>query len=131
MDAVRTVLAEVGAASVPTLEVFNKVDRLDHGARARVSAVYPGALNVSARTGEGREELVAAMEGRLGLNTTTVTLGFASDSERDRERISQVYRVGRILSHVVSDGRITIEAEVPGRLVDRLLPAAIGKVKRP
>ncbi|MBA3297431.1 MAG: GTPase HflX, partial [Acidobacteria bacterium] len=100
MDAVRTVLAEVGAASVPTIEVFNKVDRLDDGARARVSAVYPGALNVSALTGEGREELVAAMQGRLGLNTTTVTFGFASDSERDRERISQVYRVGRILSHV-------------------------------
>ncbi len=130
MDAVRTVLAEVGAASVPTIEVFNKVDRLDDGARARVSAVYPGALNVSALTGEGREELVAAMEGRLGLNTTTVTLGFASDSERDRERISQVYRVGRILSHVVRDGRITIEAEVPRRLVDRLLPAAIVTVKR-
>lgn len=130
MDAVRTVLAEVGAESVPTIEVFNKIDQLDDGARARVAAVYPGALTVSARTGHGREELIAAMEGRLALDTTGVTLVFASDSERDRERISQVYRVGRILSHVASDGRITIEAEVPRRMVDRLIPAAAAKGKR-
>ncbi|HXG56834.1 MAG TPA: GTPase HflX [Vicinamibacterales bacterium] len=130
MDAVRTVLAEVGAESVPTIEVFNKIDQLDDGARARVAAVYPGALTVSARTGHGREELIAAMEGRLALDTTGVTLVFASDSERDRERISQVYRVGRILSHVASDGRITIEAEVPRRMVDRLIPAAAAKRRR-
>src|SRR5690606_6415038 len=42
--AVRSVLVEVGADRVPTVEVFNKCDQLDAGERARVRAVYPGAL---------------------------------------------------------------------------------------
>jgi hypothetical protein len=32
--------------------------------------------------------------------------------------------VGRILRHVATDGHVTIEAEVPRRLLDRLRPAA-------
>ena len=116
MDAVRNVLLEVGAERVPILEVFNKCDRLDSGERARLQAVYPGALCVSALRGDGRDELVAAMEGRLALDTTIVRLQFHPGDER----IAQVYRVGRILSHVAANGHISIEAEVPRRLVDRL-----------
>ena len=122
MAAVRTVLAEVGAERVPALDVFNKCDRLDEGERARVQALYPGSLCVSALTGEGRDELIAAMEARLALDTARVTLQFSSTSDEDRERISQVYRIGRILRHVTSDGHVTIEAEIPRRLLDRVQP---------
>src|SRR5690348_12738565 len=72
--AVQAVLAEVGADTVPSLDVFNKCDQLDDGARARISALYPAALCVSALTGEGRDELVAALESRLALDTATVVL---------------------------------------------------------
>ena len=119
MDAVRGVLLEVGAEKVPTLEVFNKCDQLDAGERARLQAVYPGALCVSALQGDGRDELVAAMEGRLALDTTIVRLQFHPGDER----IAQVYRLGKILSHVAANGCISIEAEVPKRIVDRLQPA--------
>ena len=119
MDAVRAVLAEVGADRVPVLDVFNKCDRLDAPERARLSALYPGALCVSALEGQGREELIAAMEGRLGLDTTRVTLEFAVGDDGDREHIAQLYRIGRILRHVADEDRITIEAEVPRRLLGR------------
>ena len=124
MSAVRTVLAEVDADRVPALEVFNKCDQLDGAERARVRALFPNALCVSALTGEGRDELIAALEGRLKLDTAHVTLHFSA-SPSDRERISQLYRVGRILRHVTSDGHVTIEAEVPRRILDRLQPAAV------
>ena len=114
--AVRSVLAEVGAEKVPVVEVFNKCDQLDAGERARIQAVYPGALCVSALTGEGRDELVAVLEGRLALDTTVVTFDFATDDENDRRRIAHLYRVGRVRSHVASGGRVSIEAEVPRRL---------------
>jgi len=120
IEAVRTVLADVGAEKVPAIEVFNKCDLLDAGARARVAAVYPGALCVSALKGQGRDDVIAAIEGRLGLDTTTVTLEFTSGDERDRERISQLYRVGRIRSHVATDSTISIEADVPRRMLDQL-----------
>jgi GTP-binding protein HflX len=122
--AVGIVLAEVGADRVPTVEVFNKCDRLDEGERARIRAVNTGALCVSAITGEGRDELIAAMEGRLALGTARVTLEF-DGGEMDRDRIAQLYRVGRILRHVATDGRVSIEAEVPRRLLDRFTSAVV------
>ena len=114
--AVRSVLAEVGAEKVPVVEVFNKCDQLDAAERARIQAVYPGALCVSALTGEGRDELVAVLEGRLALDTTIATFDFATDDENDRRRIAHLYRVGRVRSHVASGGRVSIEAEVPRRM---------------
>ncbi len=122
IDAVRTVLAEVGAAKVPSIDVFNKCDALDAGERARLRALNPGALCVSALRGEGRDEIIAVMEGRLGLDTTRVRLEF---DEGQREQIALAYRLGRILSHVVSDGHVAIDAEVPRRLLDRFAAAVV------
>ena len=120
MAAVRSVLAEVGAERVPVVEVFNKCDALDAAERARVRAVHPGALCVSALTGEGRDALIAVLEGRLALDTAVVHFEFGSQDEDDRRRIGYLYQVGRIRRHVTTDGRVSIEAEVPRRLIDRL-----------
>jgi GTP-binding protein HflX len=117
--AVRSVLAEVGAESVPTLDVFNKWDLLDAAERGRLRALYPGALFTSALHGDGREDLISALEARLALDTARVTFQFDASSDDDRARISQLYRVGRILRHVTSDGHVSIEAEVPRRMLDR------------
>ena len=116
--AVRAVLADVGAEQVPVIDVLNKCDRLDVGERARVNA-QPGALCVSALTGEGREELIAAMEVRLALDTARVTLEFDSASQADREQIAHLYKLGRILRHVATNGRVSIEAELPRRMLGR------------
>ena len=124
MSAVRDVLVEVGAESVPAVDVFNKCDCLDASERERLQAVYPRALCVSALTGEGRDELIAAMESRLALDTARVTFEFEAASEADRQRISQLYRVGRILRHVAADGHISIEAELPRRVLDKFASAA-------
>ena len=120
IEAVRSVLHEVGADRVPAVEVFNKCDLLTADERERLAALYPGALCISARTGEGRDEIIAAMESRLALDTTTVKMHFDSDSEQDRKRIAQLYRLGHIVSHVATNGRVAIEAEVPRRLLPQL-----------
>ena len=123
--AVQAVLAEVGADRVPAIDVFNKCDRLEQGERARLAALFPGALQTSAITGAGRDEVIAAMESRLALDTSIVTLEFDAHDEREREEIAQLYRLGRILSHVASNGRVTIEAELPRRLLERFRGAAV------
>jgi GTP-binding protein HflX len=125
MAAVRTVLAEVGADEVPVMEVYNKCDRLDEGERARLRAVSPGALCISALTGDGRDDLIAAMEARLALDTARVTLTFDARNEESRTRIAQLYRFARILQHVTSDGQVSIEAEVPRRLLTRFSDVAM------
>jgi len=125
MAAVRSVLTDIGAQTVPVVDVFNKCDRIDAGERARLRAVYPGAICVSALTGDGRDELIAAMEARLGLDTARVTLEFHAADDTDREQIAQLYRLGRILSHVTTDGHVAIEAEVPRRVLERFHSTAV------
>jgi len=117
--AVHAVLEEVGAQRVPAIEVFNKCDRLDAAERARLEALHPTALCVSALSGEGRDEVIAAMETKLALDTATVTFSFDPHDESDRRRIGDLYRFGRILRHVTSDEAVVVEAELPRRLLDR------------
>jgi GTP-binding protein HflX len=124
MEAVAAVLAEVGADRVPSVDVFNKCDKLDDGERARIRTLYAGALCVSALRGEGRDDIIAAMEGRLGLDTARVTIEFEA-GDGQREQIAQLYRVGKILNHLSVDGRVSIEAEVPRRLMDRFASAVV------
>ena len=55
--AVHTVLTEIGANDVPVELVLNKIDLLDPLGRRRLSHAFPRALQVSAETGEGLDEL--------------------------------------------------------------------------
>ena len=68
-ETVAEVLDEIGASDVPKLLVLNKVDRLDEGQRARLTALYPDALRISARAGEGldtlRDRVAAFFAGQL------------------------------------------------------------------
>jgi GTPase len=117
--AVRSVLAEVGADRVPAIEIYNKCDRLEAAERERLVAIQPHALCVSALTGQGREDVIAAMETQLGLDTATVTFEFNPHDPADREQISELYRVGHVRRHVATDDSVTIEADLPRRLADR------------
>src|SRR3954447_13606601 len=124
MEAVAAVLAEVGADRVPSVDVFNKCDKLDEGERARLRNLYPGALCVSALRGEGRDDIIEAMESRLGLDTARVTIEFEA-GDGQRKQIAQLYRLGKIINHLTTDGRVSIEAEVPRRLVNRFASAVV------
>jgi GTPase len=55
--AVEDVLAEIGAGKVPVDLVLNKIDLVDPLRRRRLVNRYPGALLVSAVSGEGLDEL--------------------------------------------------------------------------
>ncbi|MCL2423643.1 MAG: GTPase HflX, partial [Micrococcales bacterium] len=56
--AVRTVLADIeGALDIPEIVVLNKADLADGEAIARLRTNQPGAVVVSARTGQGLDEL--------------------------------------------------------------------------
>jgi GTPase len=63
--AVGEVLAEIGAAERPTVLALNKVDLLDDERRRELTFRHPRAVQVSAATGEGLEELREAIEARF------------------------------------------------------------------
>jgi GTP-binding protein HflX len=72
MEAVRTVLEEIGAADVPELVVVNKADRSTEA--ARVAGEIEGAVCLSALTGEGIDDLVRTVGDRLRLTDRVVSL---------------------------------------------------------
>ena len=55
--AVEAVLAEIDADDLPVELVLNKIDAVDPLRRRRLASRFPGALQVSARTGEGLDAL--------------------------------------------------------------------------
>ncbi len=59
IETVRSVVAEVGASNILELIVFNKIDLVDETTRMALRGLEPGAMEVSARSGEGIEELLA------------------------------------------------------------------------
>jgi GTPase len=126
IEAVAGVLAEVGADRVPAIEIFNKCDRLDDGERSRLRALHPGALCVSALQGTGRDEVISAMETRLGLDTERINVTIPSDDAGSRERVAELYRVGRIHRHVTSEDAVSIEVDLPRRLLPRFRDVRVG-----
>ena len=64
MAAVREVLGEIGAAGVPELIVVNKADDAPDAAKALAHA-HEGSVLVSARTGEGVDDLLRVLGDRL------------------------------------------------------------------
>jgi GTP-binding protein HflX len=124
MEAVRRVLEEVDAADVARMEVFNKCDLIEPVETERLQRTNAGALCISALEGNGRTEIIEAIAERLELDTRRVTLEFDSESAEDRERIARIYRHARVVSHVTSDGRVAIEADVPRRALGRVRAVA-------
>jgi GTP-binding protein HflX len=62
MLAADQVLEEIGAGDKPRLLVLNKIDELDREARTEARIKRPDAVQVSAVTGEGLEDLRSAIE---------------------------------------------------------------------
>src|SRR3954470_21342050 len=65
LSAVDDVLTEIGAGDRPRLLALNKVDLLSEEERRALSFRHPRAVQVSAATGEGIEELADSIEARF------------------------------------------------------------------
>ena len=118
IEAVRTVLREIGADRVPELLVFNKLD-LDPAGVADVVGWHPGSVGVSSLTGEGLEEFLQVLAGRLRLVTTVVELLIPYDRG---DVLASVHREGEVISSKHVDGGISVRARLSdasqGRLQD-------------
>jgi GTP-binding protein HflX len=120
--AVRGVLDEVGATDVPIVEVYNKCDQIAPEEQRRLHTMDPSALCISALRGEGLDPLVDAMTSQLALDVKRLTLSFDPNDPQSQEQIARVYRHSRVLTHEARDGRVSIVADVPRRMVGRVEP---------
>jgi GTPase len=112
VDAVRTVLAEIGADGLPELLVVNKADAVvalgdAHVEEARrLLAAHTGSVMASARTGEGIDRLTQAMGDRLRVGDRVVEL-IIPWSRGDV--LAAVHREGEIVGEVPGEGSTRIQ----------------------
>ena len=107
IDAVREVLAEIGAGDVPELLCFNKADRSDEV--ARLVRTTEGAVGISALSGEGVEELLLTIGDRLRTQTAVVELLIPFDRG---DVLAEVHREGEVLREEVSEGGMALTARL-------------------
>jgi GTPase len=119
MAAVRSVLGEVGAADVPELLVLNKADLLDEVTRARLARLFPGVPMLSAVTGEGVDDLLAAIATRLPHPEVDLTALVPYDRG---DLVDRAHREGEILEvdHVAEGTQLRLRA--PAALAHALAP---------
>ena len=80
--AVEAVLAEIGAQDCPRIVVLNKIDRTPENRGRNLRRRAADSVLVSARTGEGLDELKEAIAVRLALRPRNVHLRFHSRDTR-------------------------------------------------
>ena len=118
IEVVEQVLGEIGAAEIPAIQVWNKVDRLPPASRR--GAARERSYRVSAKEGTGIAEFLRAIDDNL-----------ASDEERLRVEVPQsrgdllaeLYRGGRVLEQEFVDGVVRVTAMVPHKLAGRVRKA--------
>ena len=108
-----------GGQATPVLDAA-KSDAITAEEQRRLLGQDASALSISALRNSGIEELIETIASRLALDVVRLILTFDPDSPSDRERIARVYRHARVLEHETRDGLVSIAADVPRRLVDRL-----------
>jgi GTP-binding protein HflX len=118
--AVHGVLAEIGADEVPIELVLNKIDLLDPLARRRLANRFPDAVEVSAVTGEGLDELKARVAARFADRFEDVRLLVPYGEGR---ALSALYALGAPIEERrdTEDG-VLIRARLPHREVRRFAP---------
>ena len=106
-DVVLEVLSSLGAADKPKIDVINKIDLL------QTPPQWPGALPISAKTGEGIDALLAAIKRQLrGVQRPL--------------RVHVPYAQGAVLSVLHDEGVVTSESyEEDGVLVDVMADEAL------
>lgn len=118
ITAVYDVLEEIGIEAKDTLLVLNKIDAIpDQAALEGVLHRYPNAIPVSARTGEGIDQLSRAVSDALSRSFRDVEIETAIDNGK---LMAYVAAHGEILSRHYNESRVTLHCRIPQRFLGRI-----------
>jgi GTP-binding protein HflX len=123
--AVDSVLREIGATELPIELVVNKIDAVDALGRRRLANRYPDALQISALTGEGLEELRARIAERFGDRFERVRLLLPYE---EGGRLNELYALGAPIDEREDTAEgVLIVARLPGRELRRFAPYLVAE----
>ncbi len=123
IEAVHSVLREIGASDVPEQLVFTKTDTVTPEAAELLVKSHPGSLSVSARTGDGVQEIPRVIGDRLRAMEQVIELRIPYDRG---DILAGLHRDGEVLVEVHEEGGTRVRARLPqtvtGRYVDFITP---------
>jgi GTP-binding protein HflX len=114
--AVDDVLGEIGADQRPRLLCLNKIDLLDEDRRRGLRFRHPGAVQVSAETGEGLDELGEAIEARFLSTLRAMELLLPYE---EGGRLSELHELAGELEREDTERGVRIKARVPAAAARR------------
>jgi GTP-binding protein HflX len=112
IEAVRSVLVDIGAGGIPELLVLNKIDRVAGSQRARAARRFPGSIAVSGLTGEGIEGVLEAAAAALPHPPVEVTLLVPFGRE---DVTARLYRNAEVLETEARQDGTVVRARVGAR----------------
>jgi GTP-binding protein HflX len=116
LAAVDDVLHETGAADRPRLLVLAKVDLVDEDRRRQLRFRHPRAVQVSAETGEGLDDLRAAIEAAFLRSLRPMELFVPYDQGAS---LSELHDVAGDLEREETEGGVRVRARVPAAAAPR------------
>jgi len=118
MNAVDAVIKELDAFGKQTLIVFNKIDNLtDRDLAETYVKRFPESVAISARTGEGVDKLVQALQ--QALSSWRLRSRFRIPSNQTA-LVAEIHRVGHVLELRYEGNDAVIVAHVPPHLEQKL-----------
>ncbi len=114
--AVRDVLTEIGAAAVPEILVFNKIDVAEPAVVQRLLTVYEGSVSVSALTGEHVDDVTGAIVNGLEAATATVSLLIPYDRG---DLVATLHDAGEVLDEQHAEAGTEIKVRLPAATAER------------
>ena len=125
IDAVNSVLHDIGADDLPMELVVNKIDAVDLLHRRRLANRHPEALQVSAVTGEGLDELRARIAERFAERYQPVRLLIPHG---EGGKLNELYALGTpIEQREDTDEGVLIVARLPRREIRRFAPYLVAE----
>ncbi len=123
--AVEAVLTEIGAGELPRELVLNKADAIDTLHRRRLANRFPGALLVSAQTGEGLDALRELIAAKFADRFERVQLLVPYD---EGATLAALYALGApIESREDREDGVLIHARLPRRELRRYAPFLVAE----
>ncbi|MFT2817706.1 GTPase HflX [Leifsonia sp. A12D58] len=119
LSTVRDVIGEVGARDIPEIVVFNKSDLISDDDRLVLRGLQPKALFVSARSGEGVEELLETIAALLP--TPGIELELLIPYERG-DLIAVLHEQGKVLSTEYAESGTKVRALVTPEIQAQFAP---------
>jgi GTP-binding protein HflX len=128
---VEDVLVSIGADRIPVIRVFNKIDRNGQDVRLhRDEQGMPVSVSISARNGEGIDELREAISDRMASERISRWIELTG---KDGKLRAQLFELGVVSEErIAENGSWMLHVDVPIETAERLArqPGSEGKVAR-